>query len=58
VDPVYQEPITQHSVRKTLEKVLALFNESRTGGEDKMNLLLFDYMVSHLSRVARIINKP
>ena len=23
-----------------------------------MNLLLFDYMLSHLSRVARIINKP
>jgi len=38
--------------------VLVLFNESRTGGEEKMNLLLFDYMLSHLSRVARVINKP
>lgn len=46
------------SLKESAQKVLEGYNLARAGSKQKMNILLFDYMLQHLSRVSRILAKP
>ena len=55
VDPQYQECTSIEAMKSTIQDILDLYNIT---SKDKMHLLLFDYVIQHLSRISRIIYKP
>ena len=54
----YKEVTDAEQARTTLEKVVQDYNSSSKTGPDKLNILLFEYMIQHLARVSRILSKP
>lgn len=56
--PIYMESLSNDYLRTSLGKVVEFYNASRTGGREKMSVLLFDYLLQHLARVSRILAKP
>jgi dynein heavy chain len=57
-DPDYVEATHIENLKVTIESILKQYNKSRQQQKEKMNLLLFEYFLQHLSRVSRIISKP
>jgi len=55
--PTYEEATNLIDLQLSLETCLRTYNETK-GKRDSMDLLFFEYMISHLSRVSRIISKP
>jgi dynein heavy chain, axonemal len=55
--PSYEEVKNETDLQSALTNILQIYNETR-GKRDSMSLLFFEYMISHLSRVSRIIMKP
>ena len=52
------ESLSNDYLRTSLQKVVDMYNQSKTGGREKMSVLLFDYLLQHLARVSRILAKP
>ena len=55
---VYRESRSNDSLRVTLSQIIENYNKSKTGGREKLSVLLFDYLLQHLARVSRILSKP
>lgn len=43
-------------IKQQLQKILDAYNEGKLASQ-KINIFLFDYVIEHLSRISRIINK-
>lgn len=56
--PVYMESRSNDQLRQSLGKVVETYNQSKTRGRAKLDVLLFDYLLQHMARVSRIIAKP
>lgn len=54
-DPQYSEIKSLTSTKTTIFEILDYYNQMQ---KEKLSLLLFDYVIQHLSRVSRIIFKP
>ena len=55
-DPVYEEVTSREKLKTTVEAILEHYNA--THQKDKLGILLFDYVLQHLSRISRIMFKP
>ena len=54
-DPVYQEVERIEDLEKSLAGIIEQYNIQM---KEKLSLLLFDYMISHLARISRMLSKP
>ena len=54
---IYQEVTDALEIRQTLEKIVEMYNQGKLASE-RLSIFLFEYMIQHLARISRVINKP